>query len=279
ARARAELGRRSHLAGKGLVAPAGLQAAEAEARAAEAGSDAVRAELARLASERRAAGDGTYVAGGVNNVPYSRQRLDEVRLKLAERRRDLAATDARVVELAAQSAAAQAELARLTDAEVDAPTAGVVWQRFVGAGDGVRAGDPLLGLVDCRGLTLTAVLPKRFFPEIKAGDRAQARLLGEPGEIPAVVQSVRAAGAGQASASAAVVPAAVERRDVVVTLVPLGRALAGRSDNLCRVGQRASVTFDMPALKPLFDAVADGAADMARGLVGAAAAAEEDPPG
>jgi hypothetical protein len=207
-------------------------------------------------------------------VPYSRQRLDEVRLKLAERRRELAGIEARVAELAAQSAAAEAELARLAEAAVVAPTAGVVWQRFAGDGDSVRGGDPVLGLVDCRGLTLTAVLPKRFFPELKAGDRAQARLPGEGVEVAAMVQSVRAAGAGQASASAAVVPVAVERRDVVVTLVPAGRGLSTRSDNLCRVGQRATVTFDMPALKPLLDAVADTATEAVRGVVGAAAAEE-----
>jgi multidrug resistance efflux pump len=256
ARAAAELERKRVLMAKDLVAPAALQTAEAESRGARAEAEAARANLARLTAEHAAARRGTYVAGGVNNVPYSRQRLDEVRLKLLERRSQLAAARVRVTELDGQLATAEKDLIRLSDAPVTTPAAGVVWQRFAGEGDGLRSGDAVLGLVDCRTLYLTAVLPRRYFAELKAGDRAGARLAGGPGEVEAVVQSVRAAGGGQASTAWAVTPDARDKQDVVVTLVVEGSRFGSRSDNLCQVGQRATVTFRMPGLAPLVSAVA-----------------------
>lgn len=255
-RASAELERKRILMAKDLVAPAALQMAEAEARGARAEAAAAKAELARVAAERQAARRGTFVAGGVNNVPYSRQRLDEVRIKLVERRSQLAAAKVRTAELEGQLAAAERDLARRSDAPVTTPAAGVVWQRFAGEGDGVRSGDAVLGLVDCRTLYLTAVLPRRFFAELKSGDHARVRLAGEPAEMGAMVQSVRAAGGGLASTASAVIPEARDKLDVVVTLVVEGNRFGSRSDNLCQVGQHATVTFDMPALAPLVNAVA-----------------------
>jgi multidrug resistance efflux pump len=260
AHARLDLARRQTLRAKGFLANSVVEVAQSEERAAVAGLDGAKAGALRVEAAQEALRHGIFVADGLSNVPYSRQRLDEVHLRLLQRRSDAAAMAARVIELSAQLDAEDARLTRLGDAEIHAPAAGVVWQRFAAEGDGMRAGDPVLGVVDCRSLFLTAVLPKRFFADIKAGDEARARLLGEAKPVPVLVQSVRAAGAGQANTSAAVIPTAVEGRDVVVTLEihgdSLGRQLGSRSDNLCQVGQHASVTFAIPALQPLFDAVA-----------------------
>jgi multidrug resistance efflux pump len=256
ARVRLDLARRRTLLDKGFVAPAAVEAAEADARSAQANVEAAQADARRVAAELKAARHGTFVGDGFNNVPYSRQRYDEVHLKLLQRRSDLAAARARQGEHAARLAAEEADLARLSDAAIVAPAGGVVWQRFAGDGDGVRPGDPVLGVVDCRALFLTAVLPKRFFPEIKAGDRAQARLQGDAEPVAAVVQSVRAGSGVQANASAAVTSSAEEGHDVVITLAIEASRLGTRSDNLCQVGQHATVTFAMPALTPFVNAVA-----------------------
>lgn len=255
-RTEGELNRKRSLAAKDLAAPVAVQAAEADQRAAKAATESARAELARVSAERQAVATGIFVAGGGDDAPYADQRRDEIRIKRAARRVDFAQVETRVAELARQLAGEQDQSRRMARAELAAPAAGVVWQRFAAAGDTVRPGDPVFGVVDCDRLFLTAVLPRRYFSQMKAGDRAQARLSGVAAPVRAVVQSVRAAGGGQANSAAAVAPAAEEGRDVVVTLDVQDERLGNRSDNLCQVGQQATVTFQMPALKPLVDAVA-----------------------
>jgi multidrug resistance efflux pump len=263
-RARAELNRKNTLLTKDIVAPVAVEMARAAERDAAAGLAAAAAAAARAEVELGAARQGVFVGDGGSDVPYALQRRDELRLRRAGRRVEAAEVGARVAELERQLAVEEILVARLSEAALWAPVTGVVWQRFAAAGDGVRMGDPVLGLVDCRSLFLTAVLPKRFFAELKAGDRARARLPGVEGTLPAMVQSVRAAGGGQASSTLAVTPAAIEGRDVVVVLAVFDRQLGSRTDNLCQVGQRVSVTFEMPALQPYIAAIATRAAGMVR---------------
>jgi multidrug resistance efflux pump len=266
--AQSQVAVRIGLLDKNIVAPPYVEAAEAVEHASRAALDATQAEAQRASAEHEAARCGTYLGDGANNVPYSRQRLDEVRLKLLARRSDVANAEARTSELAAQLTTEETELARLSEAAVTVPTDGVVWQRLAAEGEGLRGGDPVIGIVDCRALFLTAVLPKRFFSALKAGDRASARLLGEGEALPAIVQSVQAAGGGHANSSAAVTPVAEEGKDVVVTLSVRTETVGHRSDNLCQVGQRATVTFNMPALSPIVDAISEAAAGVARGFSG-----------
>jgi multidrug resistance efflux pump len=249
-----------------VVAPPYVEVAVSVERASRAALDAAKVETQRAAAEHEAARRGTYLGDGANNVPYSRQRLDEVRLKLMARRSDAAEAEVRTNELTAQLATERTELARLSDAAVTVPTDGVVWRRLAAEGEGLRGGDPVIGVVDCRALFLTAVLPKRFFSSLKAGDRASAQLLGEGDILPAIVQSVQAASGAQANSAAAVTPVAETGSDVVVTLAVRAEAVGHRSDNLCQVGQRATVTFKMPALSPVVEAISEAVAGVARGL-------------
>ncbi|MBI5162418.1 MAG: HlyD family efflux transporter periplasmic adaptor subunit [Magnetospirillum sp.] len=261
----AALARKQALLAKDIVAPVAVESAAAESRGTAAGIDAARTEVRRRRAELEAARAGTFVADGFNNVPYAQQRRDEVRLKLLERTADAAAAEVKVAELTRLLAAEERALVQLADADLPAPVDGVVWQRFAAEGDGVRAGDPVLGVVDCNALFLTAVLPKRYFAELRAGDRARARLAGEEGAVAAVVQSVRAAGAAQANGSAAVVPATEDGGEVVVTLAVQGGAIGNRSDNLCQVGQRATVTFATPAFTPVVGMLARAGLGRLRG--------------
>ncbi|MBX9635751.1 MAG: HlyD family efflux transporter periplasmic adaptor subunit [Magnetospirillum sp.] len=255
---RAQLARKEALFAKDLVAPVAVEAAKAEDQVAAAEIDSASAELARMGAEARAVGRGAFVIGGGDDSPYADQRRDEVRVKRAARKVEAAGAEVRVAELTRQLAVEENLASNLSDSSLRAPISGVVWQRFATEGDSIRNGDPVVGVVDCDKLFLTAVLPKRYFAELKSGDRAQARLAGTDAPVQAVVQSVRAAGSAQANTAAAVAPLAEEGADVVVTLAVHDAKLGNRSDNLCQVGQRATVTFRMPALKPLVDAVAAG---------------------
>jgi multidrug resistance efflux pump len=258
AKAAAELARKRLLFSKGLLAPPALDMAAAQLRAATADAEAARAETARLTSEQSAIGRGALVAGGNDDSPSSTHYRDELRVKRAGRRVESAQAEIRVTELTLQLRAEEDQSKRLAQAVVASPIEGVVWQRLAAEGDTLRAGDPVAGLVDCGALFLTAVLPKRFFAEIKAGDHATARLSGVDHRVKAIVQSVRAAAGAQANTTAAVTPTASEGKDVVVTLAVRDDRLGTRSDNLCQVGQHARVTFEAPVFMPMMETMAAG---------------------
>lgn len=251
-RAETELERKRILAAKDLVAPVAVDSARAAADAAKAAAEAEQANLARLNGEIGAVARGAAMPGTGFDAPYAEQRRDEIRLKRAARAVEVAQVNVRIAELERQLTAAPTK-----EAVLIAPVDGVVWQRFAADGDTIRPGDPVVGVVDCDKLFLSAVLPKRYFPQLKSGDRARVSLAGQS-SVRAVVQSVRAAGGAQANTTAAVNPSAQEGKDVVVTLAVSDDRLGNRSDNLCQVGQHATVTFEGAALKPLVSAVASG---------------------
>jgi multidrug resistance efflux pump len=257
AAAAAELARKQTLFDKDLLAPPALAGARAAMDAAAARVNAALAAAAQVAAEGRAVARGAMAGNGAEDTSYANQRRDEVRLRRAGRQVEIAQARTRVAELDRQLGAEARRADQAAEAGLRAPVTGVVWSRFASDGASVRAGDAVMGVVDCGKLFLTAVLPKRYFASLKAGDTARAHLAGTDEPVTAVVESVRAS-ATQANAAAAVTPAVEDGREVVVTLAVHGNRLGNRSDNLCQVGQHAHVTLAVPALRPLVDAMAAG---------------------
>jgi multidrug resistance efflux pump len=253
--AAAELARKQTLFDKDLLAPPALAGARGAKDAADARLAAARAARARVRAEGEAVARGAMAGNGADDTSYAGQRRDEVRLRRAARGVEIAQARIRVTELDRQFAAEAARAGASAEVTLAAPAAGVVWTRFASQGASVRAGDPVLGVVDCSKLFLTAVLPKRHFAGLRAGDRARATLAGNGASVAAVVESVRAT-AAPANATAAVAPNVEDGRAVVVTLAVRDGSLGNRADNLCQVGQHASVTLAVPGLRPLVDAVA-----------------------
>ncbi|HSV28685.1 MAG TPA: HlyD family efflux transporter periplasmic adaptor subunit, partial [Candidatus Omnitrophota bacterium] len=160
-RAEAELERKRILVAKGHLAPVTEKTAQAAVASARAEVAAGRAELGRVEAELAALGRGIVAS---DDATYSGQRRDEIRITRAARRVEAAQAQVRVAELARQLAAENGRAA--SEVVMAAPIKGVVWQRFAAEGDAVRRGDPVAGVVDCDRLFLTAVLPKRYFPEL-----------------------------------------------------------------------------------------------------------------
>lgn len=240
----ANLARRRTLHAEGHLSQAALDDAAAGARLADERRAEAEAAVKRLRTERQAAAAGVFVDSSQNDVPYSRQRIDEVEL----RRQDLAARrrehEIRVREIDNQIDVEAARLARQARSEQRSPGDAVVWQRSVVRGNDVVIGAELLQLLDCDDLFLEVMLDQAHFEKVRPGQRASIRLIGSDQRLPGVVRTVRGNATSARDTQAVAHPGGRRAGEFAVTVVVAADALAAPPGTFCGVGRSASVRFE-----------------------------------
>ncbi len=152
--------------------------------------EAQRSSLASLRAQTEAARGGLLAEPGTNNdVAYSRQRADELAIKLAETQRSLAAGRAQATQAHAAVAAEATRSSSLAAADLRSPIAGQVWQIQAIDGEVAALNTPVLSLVDCSRQFLLVEVPQDRLPDIAIGGIAQFKLTGESIERTGIVES------------------------------------------------------------------------------------------
>lgn len=222
-----------------------LEVARAKSELASADADVTRLRGA-LASAR----NGTVAGEGGQDVPYSRQRLDQLTLDIARLRttRD---------ELKAESAnIADGTLGVETDSSgvvpVVAPSNGMIWQLSAVRGERVLKGAHLGTLVDCSRVYLEATVSPHDGDRIDLTKAVVVRFAGTSLEVRGTVRSVRGGGLRADHESAAELTLTNSRGDSRV-IIDLDAVSMGQSaENFCQVGRNAKVYFDEKAMwRPL----------------------------
>jgi multidrug resistance efflux pump len=242
AAAQHEYDRKRLLLNAGIVSAAVLD--HVEQAAARTRADAERAALAakRGAQELASARNGVYVGQDRNDVPYSQQRADEVRMRRAEIEAQAAALAAHLSQFDQQIAAETERTGRLSSAELRAPTAGVVWRPRVVASSAVARDAELLTLIDCSSLFVTATFSGRRFDDLRYGEPATVRVIGSDAEYAGTVVDVRAMeSADREERFAAPLPKLGARQ--VLAIIRLDNAQAMALGNYCNVGRKVEVRF------------------------------------
>jgi len=111
-------------------------------------------------------------------VPYSRQRLDEIAIRLNEIANERAALVARDRGLAQEIARESDWLGTQTRFESRAQEQAVVWRQPVAAGTDVVKGDVLAELVDCADMFVLARIPLDDAATISPGDAVSIEIAG-----------------------------------------------------------------------------------------------------
>jgi multidrug resistance efflux pump len=174
-----ELRRARLLHDNGIVSNAELERMTTQFDVAVHEEVAQRASLTALRLEAEAASRGVLIEPGINDAAYSRQRADEVELRLSEVKRAL-------VELESQSRQAESNLANETQrsdlmhhADLVSPIDGIVWKMETLNGEQVTAGESLIEIVECNQQFVLVDLPQDRVPELAFGQLARFRLSGE----------------------------------------------------------------------------------------------------
>ncbi|WP_246788140.1 HlyD family efflux transporter periplasmic adaptor subunit [Bradyrhizobium sp. CCBAU 53421] len=195
--------------------------------------------------ELTAARNGTYLGDSYNDRPSSVQREEEMRQRVSDLRADLAHSDAEIDWLTHEIAAEQLHYINRAEADIKAPVAGRIWEMMTSPGEDVRAGQPLLKLLDCTGEVVTANVTEGVYNRLRLGEQASF----EPNDGSAAIKGeiVNLTGASGAPANLAINPDALNKEPYRVTVSMPGIDTAGRD---CAVGRTGRVVFNTDAAKP-----------------------------
>jgi multidrug resistance efflux pump len=218
-----------------------------------AASSAETAEAKRLDEtkvERSAIAQGVFVGDSYNDSPNSQQRAAELRLNVAALEAQAAATRSQLKLLDEQIAEEAVRFRARSEAYVDLPSKGRVWEMLTAPGERVAKGQDLMRVLDCSRPLVSANVEESVYNRLEVGGRAQFRPAQQGAEAHGGV-IVNLMGAAAASGNFAIPLAAMRKSPFYVTV-----ALDGMIDGACAVGRTGTVTFG-PADEKTSAAAAD----------------------
>lgn len=171
--------RRSLLAQGGAGSAVDLEKAQSEFESLSSEAEAQRGRLDSLNAQIAAIDHGVVSEPGSNDVAYSRQRADEITIRLADLDHERALAAADIEETSARLTSEQARIDKLQNASMVAPSSGVVWKLGASNGERVGAGETIAQIVDCASAFIIARVPQNRVPDIVVGDEAEFRLSGD----------------------------------------------------------------------------------------------------
>lgn len=240
-RAEAELVRQTTLAASGISADAMRQTAVRDLAVARSALDQARSQKAALTIEAKALQAERFFGDGYDDVPRSAQRLDEIDANLASLAADRAKFEARVERLTAGLRSERARFELASQAAIAAPAGGQVWEMLTSPGEQVVAGQPLVSVLDCSRLMVTAAVSEAVYNSLSIGAPASFTLR-ESGQTFAG-HVVQLSGVSAAGSNFAIVPSALTKESYRVTVAADNLSSGGA----CPVGQTGRVVFGKAA--------------------------------
>ena len=236
-RAEAIRSRQSALVQSGSAAQAVMDDASRDMSVATATIKEAQARKAALAVERDALNSGTFLGDDYNDQPRSAQQLEEVAQQIAATEAETERLDASIERAAADIARQQQALALASEARLDAPVSGRVWEVLTAPGEQVAAGQPLFSLLDCSQAVVTASVSEAVYNSLSVG--MPATFTYREGGAPLRGKVAQLSGVASASSNFAILPSALTKEPYRVTI-----SLDGLSrDGSCEVGRTGRVIF------------------------------------
>jgi multidrug resistance efflux pump len=236
--AKHDYARKVELARSGTASAADLDKARYVFEALDGQARSLVGLLAAVRAEQDAATHGVMIDAGGNDVVYSAQRADELRIRIAELDRAYDTATADGEEASARVALEARRIGLLRSASMAAPSDGMVWK--VGSSDGERlgTGDTTAQLIDCGAAFLVAAVPQSAYTDVVLGGEARFRLSGETAERTGTIISVIGDTSLLGDRNLAAVPIDQHRPTAMVRIaVPPSRNVAAQ----CLVGRTARV--------------------------------------
>ncbi len=238
-----ELARSRSLHDAGILATADFDKVLSSELIAAEQVKAQEAEVESLRGEAGSAARGMFSGPGLaTDVVYSRQRADEVAMRIAESTRALvtARAQAREGRMSLASETQRSNLLERTD--LLSPINGVLWNLESVNGERAATGDTVLSIVDCSRQFLLVPIAQDRVPEIALHQRASFRLAGEAIEHSGVVLSVSGNSEKRAHKFASIPTHRIDEEFATVMIGLDPPIMTERTDtDACEVGRTARV--------------------------------------
>ncbi|MBP1886677.1 HlyD family secretion protein [Sinorhizobium mexicanum] len=240
--AKVDLDRRQELESKGIFTRKMVEAAEA-AGAATGGELEISNLTVELLQQRLdAVRQGIFVVGdGQNDVPYSRQRQDEVIVRINDLNTRIAENRTRASQTEQQMIEEDKRVRSLESATIPSPFDGVVWARSIVGGSNVVLNNEMMRVLDCRELFVDILVPEVDYDEIYPGRAAEVRLFGRGEVFKGQVQALKGSSAVAEKDSLAANEPETDERNARIRILLQPSALNTDFGNFCQVGRSAQV--------------------------------------
>ena len=222
----------------GIIADADLQRLQTQYEIATKETQAQQAAVSEERAEADSAAQGIFIEPGYSDIDYSRQRADEIGLRLADIEHSLAA-----LQIQAQSAKEdldkESQRAQLMSrADLVSPISGLLWKLDAMNGERVGTGDSVAEFVDCEQAFVLVEIPQDRVPELTLGGQARVRLSGETEQRLGVVASLTVDPRKDENQKLAALPASELKEELTIVRVDLN---PGDFHGECLVGRTARV--------------------------------------
>jgi multidrug resistance efflux pump len=228
AAAETDLARYRALAADGYAAKRTLEQAQRERDTAAPAARGAQADIRRIDEQIKA------VDGGISlndtDRPPTLQRIDEINIRLANLDAERDALEREALALDTERAARSADLDARRRAVLVAPVDGLLRHGFAEPGQRVAGDAPVVDVVDCAQLGITARFAAKHAANITPGRHARVRIAGSDTDLAAHVAGVQGYYEGTSGEARAVVLRPDAEASVLATIeldTPLRNCLVG----------------------------------------------------
>lgn len=239
----AALKRQEKLLASGAGTQAKLDEAKSLSLQAREEVNRARADIRRLTQEFTAAEQGIFVKDGQNDVPYSRQRLDEVRLTLSDLKLQLAEAEGRQKAIGVQLGEESSRASRREAAQVRSPISGIIWRRLVANNSVVTKNNDLSKILDCSRLYAEVGITESSAEDISVGQPVSVRLQGSSRTFDASVVEIRGTRSVTPGLEYAAQPPTLKKDELLLVAEWRDPNVYDQPSNFCNVGRRVEVTI------------------------------------
>lgn len=237
-----KLKRAEQLFSEGIISRNNLEVYQSQNEVAIREAEAQLSALTAIQAEAEAARKGLSAQMTENDVAYSRQRIDEINLRLADLDRALSIYTAQATSSAELEESAKERIDLLRSTDLVAPISGTIWKLGTSEGERVGVGDMIAEFVDCNRSFLLVSIPQDRVPDIAIGSTAQFRLSGEAQNRTGKVTSIDGDGELTDHRKMAVLPGASNgKTGSALVRISLSSGTSNVNGNECIVGRTARV--------------------------------------
>jgi multidrug resistance efflux pump len=232
--------RNALLVKENFISPAQNEAAQYALEVTQSRLDIFQARIRLLETEKQAVQRFVYLGEGRNDVPYTQQRLDDVRLQITDVAARLRENEQRSADVQWQIRKERDSMAVSREVRMLAPSQGVLWRKFGSSGTEVVIGTDLAHVISCDNLFLDVAVPESSLESFQVGKAVQYRLIGSTSWLTGHIDAVTGSG-NNLQDTTLVAQLQREKKDARIFVKIASADLHKAQENLCYAGRKVDV--------------------------------------
>lgn len=223
-----------------FISSAQNEAAQYALEVTQSRLDIFQARIRLLETEKQALQRFVYLGEGRNDVPYTQQRLDEVRLQITDVAARLHENEQRSSDVQLQIRKERDNMAVSREVTMHSPSKGVLWRKFGSNGTEVVMGTDLAHVITCDNLFLDVAVPESSLESFEIGKPVQYRLMGSAKWLVGHIHAVTGSGNNLQDVTL-VAQLQREKKDARIFVKIQSSDLDKPEENLCFAGRKVDV--------------------------------------